>query len=216
MFKQIGVLSGGERNRYALARMLLQPSNFLLLDEPTNHLDLRAKDVLLEALEKFTGTVVFVSHDRYFIDKLATRVFEVADGAVQVFPGNYEDYLWRKQRENSGESEAEQAAWAPTLSDVPGYEERKSQGSSKKRINPIKLKQMQERHQQVEQGIATLEDGVAECERELQSFVSAEETQRWTELLAKRRGELEAMMSEWESLSQELKNQKLNARGYTT
>src|SRR6185369_11445431 len=97
VFKPIGVLSGGERNRYALARMLLHPSNFLLLDEPTNHLDLRAKDVLLESLEKFSGTVVFVSHDRYFIDKLATRVFEVADGAVHVFPGNYEDYLWRKE-----------------------------------------------------------------------------------------------------------------------
>ncbi|MGZ4873305.1 MAG: ribosomal protection-like ABC-F family protein, partial [Candidatus Angelobacter sp.] len=74
VFKTIGVLSGGERNRYALARMLLHPSNFLLLDEPTNHLDLRAKDVLLDSLQKFTGTVVFVSHDRYFIDKLATRV----------------------------------------------------------------------------------------------------------------------------------------------
>src|SRR6266478_51741 len=98
VFKPIGVLSGGERNRYALARMLLHPSNFLLLDEPTNHLDMRAKDVLLEALEKFSGTVVFVSHDRYFIDKLATRVFEVADGAVHVFPGNYEDYRWRKER----------------------------------------------------------------------------------------------------------------------
>src|SRR6476661_1368410 len=100
VFKKIGVLSGGERNRYALARMLLHPSNFLLLDEPTNHLDLRAKDVLLESLEKFSGTVVFVSHDRYFIDKLATRVFEVADGAVHVFPGNYEDYRWRKEQSN--------------------------------------------------------------------------------------------------------------------
>jgi ATP-binding cassette subfamily F protein 3 len=205
VFKPIGVLSGGERNRYALARMLLHPSNFLLLDEPTNHLDMRAKDVLLESLEKFNGTVVFVSHDRYFIDKLATRVFEIGDGRVEVFPGNYEDYLWRKQRQQSGEdSEAEQTAWAPTLSDVPGYQEQKSQGSSKKRMNPIKLKQMQERHQQVEQGIANLEDGIAECERELQSFVSAEETQRWTELLAQRRSELEVMMSEWESLSQEL------------
>src|SRR5213082_4032739 len=97
VFKRIGVLSGGERNRYALLRMLLHPANFLLLDEPTNHLDLRAKDVLLEALAKFTGTVVFVSHDRYFIDKLATRVFEVADGKVNIFPGNYEDYLWRKE-----------------------------------------------------------------------------------------------------------------------
>ncbi len=77
VFKRIGVLSGGERNRYALAKLLLRPSNFLLLDEPTNHLDMRAKDVLLESLQGFTGTLVFVSHDRYFIDKLATRVYEV-------------------------------------------------------------------------------------------------------------------------------------------
>ncbi len=87
VFKRIGVLSGGERNRYALLRMLLHPANFLLLDEPTNHLDMRAKDVLLEALSKYTGTVVFVSHDRYFIDKLATRVFEIGDGRVEVYPG---------------------------------------------------------------------------------------------------------------------------------
>jgi ATP-binding cassette, subfamily F, member 3 len=208
VFKPIGVLSGGERNRYALARMLLHPSNFLLLDEPTNHLDMRAKDVLLESLEKYNGTVVFVSHDRYFIDKLATRIFEIGDGRVEVFPGNYEDYLWRKQRQQSGENEAEQTAWAPILSDVPGYVEPKSQGQSKKRINPIKLKQMQDRHQQVEQGIAQLEDGIAECERELQSFVSAEETAKWTELLAKRRADLEALMAEWEEVSQVLEEAK--------
>ena len=98
VFKRIGVLSGGERNRYALARMLLRPANFLLLDEPTNHLDLQAKDVLLEALRKYTGTVVFVSHDRYFIDKLATRVFHIEGGKLQDYPGNYEDYLWQKER----------------------------------------------------------------------------------------------------------------------
>jgi ATP-binding cassette subfamily F protein 3 len=97
VFKRIGVLSGGERNRYALLKMLLHPANFLLLDEPTNHLDLRAKDVLLEALMKYTGTVVFVSHDRYFIDNLATRVFEIGGGKVEIYPANYEDYLWRKQ-----------------------------------------------------------------------------------------------------------------------
>src|SRR5277367_2470155 len=95
-FKRIGVLSGGERNRYALARMLLAPSNFLLLDEPTNHLDMRAKDVLLDSLREYSGTVVFVSHDRYFIDNLAARIFEIEEGHVHVYPGNYEDYLWRK------------------------------------------------------------------------------------------------------------------------
>ena len=208
VFKPIGVLSGGERNRYALARMLLHPSNFLLLDEPTNHLDMRAKDVLLESLEKYNGTVVFVSHDRYFIDKLATRVFEIGDWHVEVFPGNYEDYLWRKKRETSADEAPGTEAgngngqWVPTLSDVPGYAEQKAQ--SKRRINPIKLKQMQARHHQIEEGIGRLEDGIAECERELQSFVSAEETARWTELLAKRRSELGPLMAEWEELSQAL------------
>ena len=95
-FKPLGVLSGGERNRYALARILVSPANFLLLDEPTNHLDLRAKEVLLEAIRNFSGTVIFVSHDRYFLDALATRVFEVESGTVHVYPGNYEDYMRRK------------------------------------------------------------------------------------------------------------------------
>ncbi len=206
VFKPIGVLSGGERNRYALARMLLHPSNFLLLDEPTNHLDLRAKDVLLESLEKYNGTVVFVSHDRYFIDKLATRVFEIGNGRVEVFPGNYEDYLWRKQRAGLAEEVAGPSNgtenWAPTLSDVPGYEEQKP--ASRKRVNPIKRKQMEERCKRVEEQIAQLENGIAECERELQSFVSADETARWTDLLAQRRAELGPLMDEWEELSQVL------------
>src|SRR6266568_5498479 len=97
VFKPLGVLSGGERNRYALARILVSPSNFILLDEPTNHLDMRAKDVLLDALDAFSGTVVFVSHDRYFIDRLATRVLEVEGGAITTYEGNYEDYLRRKE-----------------------------------------------------------------------------------------------------------------------
>src|SRR5437868_5758226 len=110
VFKRIGVLSGGERGRYALLRLLLHPANFLLLDEPTNHLDMRAKDILLDALAAYTGTVVLVSHDRYFIDKLATRVFEIGDGRVEVYPGNYEDYRWRKEG---------RVADVPTLADVP-------------------------------------------------------------------------------------------------
>ena len=98
--KPVRVLSGGERTRLAVARMLLRPSNTLLLDEPTNHLDLDSKDVLLEALEDFGGTLIFVSHDRYFVDKLATKVVEIGGGGALVYPGNYEEYLWsRKQRE---------------------------------------------------------------------------------------------------------------------
>src|SRR6267142_2007577 len=156
VFKTIQVLSGGERNRYALARMLLHPSNFLLLDEPTNHLDLRAKDVLLDSLQKFTGTVVFVSHDRYFIDKLATRVFEIGEGRVEVFPGNYEDYLWRKEGKSglpSGEMPFADFAPAGTTSNSPNHED-SGHGHSEprlKRLNPIKLKQMRERLDEVEE-----------------------------------------------------------------
>jgi ATP-binding cassette, subfamily F, member 3 len=98
--KPVRVLSGGERTRLAVARMLLRPSNTLLLDEPTNHLDLDSKDVLLEALEDFGGTLIFVSHDRYFVDKLASKVVEIGDGQAVIYPGNYEEWLWsKKQRE---------------------------------------------------------------------------------------------------------------------
>src|SRR5713226_8351706 len=151
VFKRIGELSGGERNRYALARMLLEPSNFLLLDEPTNHLDMRAKDVLLESLEKYTGTVVFVSHDRYFIDKLATRVFEVGDGEVHIFPGNYEDYIWRK------EGKTIDLTLPGSLPATTNHQPAAPGVSNAKRVNPIKLKQMRERCTELEQKIASVE-----------------------------------------------------------
>jgi ATP-binding cassette subfamily F protein 3 len=253
VFKRIGVLSGGERGRYALLRLLLHPSNFLLLDEPTNHLDMRAKDVLLEALAKYTGTVVFVSHDRYFIDRLATRVFEVGDGRVEVYPGNYEDYAWRKQ---GGAA----AAAVPTLEDVPGWRSRdaspvkSSQGNGsrgsrkdgqsqgrlphssagvphpsahsaegwvqegwdspdatsstesefKKRLNPIKRKQIEGRVNEIEKEIARVEAAITQHETSLLTFVSAEETQRVTKELEAHRTELASLMSEWEELSSAL------------
>jgi ATP-binding cassette subfamily F protein 3 len=96
--KPVRVLSGGERTRLAVARMLLRPSNTLLLDEPTNHLDLDSKDVLLDALEDFGGTLIFVSHDRYFVDKLATKVIDIGHGSAVVYPGTYEEFLWSRRQ----------------------------------------------------------------------------------------------------------------------
>ena len=105
IYKKAGVLSGGERTRLAVARMLLRPANTLLLDEPTNHLDLDSKDVLLEALEDFGGTLIFVSHDRYFVDRLATKIVAVGHGSLEVYPGTYEQFLWsRHERGDRGQT----------------------------------------------------------------------------------------------------------------
>jgi ATP-binding cassette subfamily F protein 3 len=204
VFKRIGVLSGGERNRYALLRMLLRPANFLLLDEPTNHLDIRAKDILLDALSAYTGTVVFVSHDRYFIDKLATRVFEIGGGNVEIYPGNYEDFLWRKQ----GGAEKLQESVA-TTTHVPQPANGNGAGpsppaSKAKRINPIKRKQMEERAKKLEEEIAALESTITASESSLQTFVSAEETARLTQALDQSRTELQERTTEWEQIGEEL------------
>jgi ATP-binding cassette subfamily F protein 3 len=112
VYKKVEVLSGGERTRLAVARMLLVPSNTLLLDEPTNHLDLDSKDVLLEALEDFGGTIVLVSHDRYFLDRLATKIIEVGGGEAVVYPGGYEAFRW-SQRARATRAGTEQAAPSP-------------------------------------------------------------------------------------------------------
>ena len=97
VYKKVRVLSGGERTRLAVARMLLRPSNALLLDEPTNHLDLDSKEVLLNALEDYGGTLIFVSHDRYFVERLATKIIEIGNGTATVYPGTYKEFLWHKE-----------------------------------------------------------------------------------------------------------------------
>jgi ATP-binding cassette subfamily F protein 3 len=107
--KMVGVLSGGERTRLAVARMLLRSSNTLLLDEPTNHLDLDSKDVLLEAIEDYGGTLILVSHDRYFVEKLATKIIEVGHGDAIVYPGTYSEFLWSKERANQASGSGLQA-----------------------------------------------------------------------------------------------------------
>jgi ATP-binding cassette subfamily F protein 3 len=210
VFKKIGVLSGGERGRYALLRLLLHPANFLLLDEPTNHLDLRAKDVLLEALVKYTGTVVFVSHDRYFIDKLATRVFEVGDGKVEVYPGNYEDYLWRKQGGSAKQNEAirQQLSRAEPARQTPSNGNQASAPASDalktKRLNPIKRKKMEDRVHELEAEISHAEAAIALCETALQNFVSSDENQRQSQELDQHKSAHAALIKEWEDLGQAL------------
>jgi len=209
VFKKIGVLSGGERNRYALARMLLHPSNFLLLDEPTNHLDLRAKDVLLESLQEFNGTCVFVSHDRYFIDGLATRVFEVADGAVHLYPGNYEDYLWRKQNgaellEQSLRAADSGTEPAPLAAQAAAAQAAVPEAPPKRRLNPIKRRQMAERLAAVEAEVTRTEAAIAQSEEALTRFVSVEETERLTTVLDESRLALQNLEHEWAGLTEEL------------
>src|SRR6185437_13169837 len=208
VYKPLGVLSGGERNRYALARILVSPANFLLLDEPTNHLDLRAKDVLLEAIKNFSGTVIFVSHDRYFLDRLPTRVFEVEGGKVHVYPGNYEDYLWRKEGGAAELAAATAAASVPepVAVEVPAVaEESAADGKDRgRRVNPIKLKQMQERLKFVEEEIPRVEALIGSAEQSLGVYVSAEETAKVSAELGELREKHSALTAEWEELMEKV------------
>jgi ATP-binding cassette subfamily F protein 3 len=225
VFKKLGVLSGGERNRFALARILVSPSNFLLLDEPTNHLDMRAKDVLLDALDAFNGTVIFVSHDRYFIDRLSTRVLEVENGTITMYEGTYEDYARKKEQLAAAAANPEPATKpVPAAKPAPpligttivieggpienGADESDSRttsnGNRSRRLNPIKQKQMEERCAFLEEEIPRVEASIVHTEQQLGTFVSAAETQRLSDLAAELRTQLAALTSEWEELTLQL------------
>jgi ATP-binding cassette subfamily F protein 3 len=223
VFKPLGVLSGGERNRYAVARILVSPSNFLLLDEPTNHLDMRAKDVLLEAIESFSGTVIFVSHDRYFLDRLATKVLEVKDGGVVIYPGNFAEYVRDKEEAEarakgmaSNVEKSSAPAVSVALSNGTEPSPRKAEaissddGAAKdrvKRLNPIKLKQMEERCAFLEEEVPRIEASIAHTESALGNFVSVAETERQSALLEELRRQLSAYTEEWEELMMALEEQ---------
>lgn len=276
VFKTLGVLSGGERNRYALARMLVSPANFLLLDEPTNHLDIRAKDVLLDAIREFTGTVLFVSHDRYFIDGLATRVFEVEDRRVHIYPGNYEDYVFRKNGGMPGSTEEAAARLRtetttgakidaatgmlkpvkqvgskteepatrdlarPTPSPAPAPDRpaaashpqptlvitsdgepwestHELEGSlapvtptpkpQVKRLNPIKLKQIEDRVTAIEAELPELEARIAQAEQQQAVFTTAEAARALAAELDTLRDQHAARTAEWEELASQLEEQ---------
>jgi ATP-binding cassette subfamily F protein 3 len=182
IYKKAGVLSGGERTRLAVARMLLRPANTLVLDEPTNHLDLDSKDVLLDALEDFGGTLIFVSHDRYFVDKLATKIVAVGHGGLEVYPGGYEEFLW--SREARAATPPPQAPAKPVRGNtptprptppdtsdpgrkpVPSYAEKKKVDAESRR----RQKAADERTRRVrdlEQRIAEREEAIRELEAQM-------------------------------------------------
>ncbi len=192
VFKPIGALSGGERSRVALAKLTLQGANFLVLDEPTNHLDLPARQMLEEILADYDGTMIFVSHDRYFVDALATQLWVLADGVVRAHEGNYTTYRNRQQ----------QAAFAAQAR--AAHEESSARGASGRERVAVTERSGSRSVEQLEAEIAALEARIAEIERDLDDASAAADVARITELAATYESEqarLESLYNEWQELA---------------
>jgi ATP-binding cassette subfamily F protein 3 len=193
--KKVSVLSGGERNRLALAKMLLKPANLLLMDEPTNHLDLFSKDMLLDALRSFPGTVVFVSHDRHFIDGLATRVVEVEAGGLTSYPGDYEYYLAKKEG-------AEVAPSAPNLqAPLPDSKEERLRSREDEKQRQKEERARLKRLTEIEESIEKAEVALKEVEAKLVDPSLASDYEALARLGAEHsaiEAELEKLYNEWE------------------
>jgi len=188
--KKIAVLSGGEKNRVAMVKVLLQQANFLILDEPTNHLDIQSKDILLKALQQYPGTLLFVSHDRMFVDNLATRIFELNFGEVVSFPGNYESYLYHKKQqeiqkqEDFKKSVKEKKSIKSKVDNKEQYLKRKEINSLERKINSLekKLNQLYEKFSILEYGTKEFDESskrIEEIKSQLDNaFLKWEELQK--------------------------------------
>lgn len=163
--KSLDVLSGGEKARVALLKLLLRPVNFLILDEPTNHLDMHSKDVLLDALKDFGGTVIFVSHDRGFIENLSTRVLELKPGQFRLFPGDYKYYMERLEREANGEfSQNDELKSAAQLEKNSQKEEKTETKRSWE-----EQKKLESERRRAEKNVKNLEEQILKLEEEKSS-----------------------------------------------
>ncbi|HUQ85993.1 MAG TPA: ABC-F family ATP-binding cassette domain-containing protein [Vicinamibacterales bacterium] len=226
VYKKAGVLSGGERTRLAVARMLLRPSNTLLLDEPTNHLDIDSKEVLLDALEDYGGTLIFVSHDRYFVEKLATKVIEVGDGKATLYPGSYESFLWSKQQKESpgprqapsprpsttAKATADKHAPSPTPAAVKSvakseqtYEDRKRDAAEKQKRDRA-YKTLKNRLAELEARIADREKAIKEVEQTMSAPDFYSDHEKSKPVLAQHQAlmwEVGELLGQWEMLQNE-------------
>lgn len=158
--KSLDMLSGGEKSRVALLKLLLRPVNLLILDEPTNHLDMHSKDVLLDALKDFGGTVIFVSHDRGFIEELSTRVLELKPGKFRIFPGDYKYYMERMEAELNGEVSSEAGEKTAAVS-APAAENK-----SQTKLSWEEQKKLETERRRAEKGVKLLEEQILELEEE--------------------------------------------------
>ncbi len=214
--KRVSVLSGGERARVALAKILVRPGNVLLMDEPTNHLDLQTTEALTEALGTYDGTLLFVSHNRAFIRRLATKLWVVHDGGVENYPGTLDDYLWScQQRDVAPATDAAIKPVAQKRSRQARKEQRRKEAQIRSKQNQG-VKPLEKRVGELEQSIARLEKAIAEHNDELSEPEVYEDPERRDKLLHEAREsqrELERAFEEWtesnerlEQLRRELKS----------
>ncbi len=201
--KPIGVLSGGERARVALARLLVVPSNFLLMDEPTNHLDLDSSEALIDALTRYEGTLLFVSHNRSFVNGLATQVWEVRDGKIDAQPGDLDDWSRRRATEGVPAASGEEAKSAAGSQGVQARRERALQREQRDKVlGPIKRAIAD-----LEQRIAQLEQEKKAAEKQLADPALFSDPARSTPLVTAYRDasrKLEELYARWEHKSEEL------------
>lgn len=202
VFKRIGDLSGGERGRVSLAKLMLSEANFLILDEPTNHLDITSKEILESALNQYTGTVFFVSHDRYFINQTATRILDLTGKTVINYIGNYDYYLEKREEQTAlhvtaGQAEARVPEKTSAVK-MDWEQQKKEQARIRKQENAIK---------KVEADIEAKEQAIAEIDEKLADPAIATNSAKLNELgslRAKEQEALDELYEQWETLSSEL------------
>jgi ATP-binding cassette, subfamily F, member 3 len=212
VFKPVGVLSGGEKSRLAVAGLLLEKSNFLVLDEPTNHLDLKAKDMLQRALAAYEGTVLVVSHDRYFLDGVVTRVLELREGHLSDRPGNYSEFLaWREEQAGEAAHSLREAARITAMEGDPesrprSREERKRATDEKIRRGRI-LREAEQAAAKVEAEIARRETRMTQLEAELVKedvYSDSEKMKRASVEYARLRETVAELYDRWEHAQQQV------------